>query len=130
MVLQWGRPFRLDLSPQPGDSSRVQLPHPEIMAAASAGYSLLLDDGRIQLEVVRQKPDHLETRVTVGGRLSDRKGVNLPGAALPIPALTAKDRSDLAFALDCGVDYIGLSFVQRPQDSLAERASWSAAALY
>src|ERR1700712_2405071 len=90
VVLQWGRPFRLDLSPQPGDSSRVQLPHPEIMAVASAGYSLLLDDGRIQLEVVRQKPDHLETRVAVGGRLSDRKGVNLPGAVLPIPALTEK----------------------------------------
>ena len=116
VVLQWGRPFRLDLSPQPGDSSRVQLPHPEIMAVASAGYSLLLDDGRIQLEVVRQKPDHLETRVAVGGRLSDRKGVNLPGAVLPIPALTEKDRADLAFALDCGVDYIGLSFVQRPED--------------
>ena len=116
VVLQWGRPFRLDLSPQPGDSSRVQLPHPEIMAVASAGYSLLLDDGRIQLEVVRQKPDHLETTVAVGGRLSDRKGVNLPGATLPIPALTEKDRSDLAFALDCGVDYIGLSFVQRPED--------------
>jgi pyruvate kinase len=116
VVLQWGRPFTLDLSPQPGDSSRVQLPHPEIMAAASVGYSLLLDDGRIQLEVTRQRPDHLETRVTVGGRLSDRKGVNLPGAILPIPALTVKDRSDLAFALDCGVDYIGLSFVQRPED--------------
>ena len=116
VVLQWGRPFRLDLSPQPGDSSRVQLPHPEIMAVASAGYTLLLDDGRIQLEVVRQKPDHLETRVAVGGRLSDRKGVNLPGAVLPIPALTDKDRADLAFALDCGVDYIGLSFVQRPED--------------
>jgi pyruvate kinase len=116
VVLQWGRPFRLDLSPQPGDSSRVQLPHPEIMAVASAGYSLLLDDGRIQLEVVRQAADHLETRVAVGGRLSDRKGVNLPGAVLPIPALTEKDRADLAFALDCGVDYIGLSFVQRPED--------------
>jgi pyruvate kinase len=116
VVLQWGRAFRLDLSPQPGDGSRVQLPHPEIMAAATVGYSLLLDDGRIQLEVVRQTPEYLETRVTVGGRLSDRKGVNLPGAILPIPALTVKDRSDLAFALNCGVDYIGLSFVQRPED--------------
>lgn len=116
VVLQWGRPFRLDLSSQPGDGSRVQLPHPEIMAAASVGYSLLLDDGRIQLEVVRQTSEYLETRVSVGGRLSDRKGVNLPGAVLAIPALTEKDRSDLAFALDCGVDYIGLSFVQRPQD--------------
>jgi pyruvate kinase len=75
-----------------------------------------MDDGRIQLEVVRQSAEHLETRVVIGGRLSDHKGVNLPGVALPIPALTEKDRSDLAFALDCGVDYIALSFVQRPED--------------
>jgi len=115
-VLQWGRGFRLDLSPRPGDGERVQLPHPELMAVASRGQALLMDDGRIQLEVVRQSAEHLETRVVVGGRLSDHKGVNLPGVALPIPALTEKDRSDLAFALDCGVDYIALSFVQRPED--------------
>ncbi len=116
VTLQGGRTFRLDLLPQPGDGERVQLPHPEIMAAAQPGLSLLLDDGRIRLEVVRRYDDHLETRVAVGGRLSDRKGVNLPGATLPIPALTEKDRSDLAFALDAGVEYIGLSFVQRPED--------------
>ncbi|MGH6964034.1 MAG: pyruvate kinase [Phenylobacterium sp.] len=115
-VLQWGRGFRLDLSPRPGDGERVQLPHPELMAVAARGQSLLMDDGRIQLEVVRQTAEHLETRVVIGGRLSDHKGVNLPGVALPIPALTEKDRSDLAFALDCGVDYIALSFVQRPED--------------
>src|SRR3569623_644876 len=116
VVLQWGRAFRLDLLPQPGDGARVQLPHSELKAAAVAGASLLLDDGRIRLEVVRRTDQALETRVTVGGRLSDHKGVNLPGLALPIPALTAKDRADLAFALDCGVEYIGLSFVQRPED--------------
>jgi len=115
-VLQWGRAFRLDLLPRPGDGERVQLPHPEVLAVATPGQSLLMDDGRIRLEVVRQHKDHLETRVIVGGRLSDHKGVNLPGVALPIPALTEKDRSDLAFALDCGVDYIALSFVQRPED--------------
>ena len=115
-VLQWGRGFRLDLSSRPGDGERVQLPHPELMAVASRGQALLMDDGRIQLEVVRQSAEHLETRVVIGGRLSDHKGVNLPGVALPIPALTEKDRSDLAFALDCGVDYIALSFVQRPED--------------
>ncbi|MBS0331169.1 MAG: pyruvate kinase [Proteobacteria bacterium] len=115
-MLQWGRAFRLDLLPRPGDSERVQLPHPELMAVAVAGSTLLLDDGRIRLEVVRRSDEALETRVVVGGRLSDHKGVNLPGLALPIPALTAKDREDLTFALDHGVDYIGLSFVQRPQD--------------
>jgi pyruvate kinase len=116
VVLQWGRPFRLDLQERPGDSQRVQLPHPEIMAAATTGSVLLLDDGRIRLEVIRRTPEFLETRVIVGGRLSDHKGVNLPGLTLPIPALTKKDRSDLAFALEHGADYIGLSFVQRPED--------------
>lgn len=116
VVLQWGRSMRLDLQERPGDSQRVQLPHPEIMAAASVGSVLLLDDGRVRLEVTRQTPDFLDTRVVVGGRLSDHKGVNLPGLTLPIPALTAKDRSDLAFALEHGCDWIGLSFVQRPED--------------
>jgi pyruvate kinase len=116
VVLQWGRPLRLDLLATPGDSQRVQLPHPEIMAAAGPGSFLLLDDGKIRLEVTRQTPEWLETRVIVGGRLSDHKGVNVPGLTLPIPALTTKDRADLAFALEHGADYIGLSFVQRPED--------------
>jgi len=114
--LQTGQIFRLDLNPTPGDSTRVQLPHPEIIAAASIGTTLLLDDGKLRLRVVRKRSDHLETEVTVGGPLSDRKGVNVPDIILPIPALTTKDRADLAFALEHGVDYIGLSFVQRPED--------------
>ncbi|WP_293681920.1 pyruvate kinase [uncultured Phenylobacterium sp.] len=116
VVLQWGRTLRLDLQATPGDSGRVQLPHPEIMAAAGPGSVLLLDDGKVRLEVTRQTAEYLETRVIVGGRLSDHKGVNLPGLVLPIPALTTKDRSDLTFALEHGCDYIGLSFVQRPED--------------
>ena len=116
VVLQWGRTLRLDLKATPGDGQRVQLPHPEIMAAAGPGSVLLVDDGRIRLEVTRQTAEYLDTRVIVGGRLSDNKGVNLPGITLPIPALTTKDRADLDFALDHGADYIGLSFVQRPED--------------
>ena len=116
VVLQWGRSLRLDLQATPGDSGRVQLPHPEIMAAAGPGSMLLLDDGKVRLEVTRQTPEYLETRVIVGGRLSDHKGVNVPGLTLPIPALTTKDRADLTFALAHGADYIGLSFVQRPDD--------------
>ena len=116
VVLQWGRSLRLDLQATPGDSGRVQLPHPEIMAAAGPGSALLLDDGKVRLEVTRQTPEYLETRVIVGGRLSDHKGVNVPGLTLPIPALTTKDRADLTFALAHGADYIGLSFVQRPED--------------
>ena len=122
VALQWGRTLRLDLQERPGDSQRVQLPHPEIMAAASPGSVLLLDDGKIRLEVTRQTPEFLETRVVVGGRLSDHKGVNLPGLTLPIPALTTKDRSDLEFALKIGCDWIALSFVQRPEDVSEARA--------
>ncbi len=114
--LQTGQPFRLDLNPTPGDSRRVNLPHPEIISAASIGATLLLDDGKLRLRVEHKRGDALETMVVVGGPLSDRKGVNVPDVVLPIPALTAKDRADLAFALDQGVEYIGLSFVQRPQD--------------
>ena len=114
--LQTGQAFRLDLSPMPGDVRRVQLPHPEIIAAAGIGTNLLLDDGKLRLRVTRVREDHLETEVLVGGPLSDRKGVNVPDVVLPIPALTVKDREDLAFALEHGADYIGLSFVQRAED--------------
>ena len=114
--LQTGQAFRLDLSPTPGDSQRVNLPHPEIIEAATIGCSLLVDDGKLRLRVVRKRPDALETEVVVGGPISDNKGVNVPDVVLPIPALTAKDRDDLAFALEHGVNYVGLSFVQRPED--------------
>src|SRR4029077_14741479 len=76
----------------------------------------LLDDGKLRLRVTRVREDHLDTEIVVGGPLSDRKGVNVPDMVLPIPALTAKDREDLAFALEHGADYIGLSFVQRAED--------------
>ena len=117
-----GQRFQLDLTATPGDSTRVNLPHPEIMQAASIGTTLLLDDGKLRLRVLRRRDDLLETEVTVGGPLSDRKGVNVPDVVLPIPALTRKDRADLAFVLDQGVDYIGLSFVQRPEDVAEARA--------
>ncbi|TCZ52967.1 pyruvate kinase [Roseicella aquatilis] len=120
--LQTGQPFRLDLNPTPGSVSRVELPHPEIIQAAQIGTSLLLDDGKLRLRVTRVRGDHLETEVVVGGPLSDRKGVNVPDVALPIPALTAKDREDLAFVLERGVEYIGLSFVQRPEDVAEAKA--------
>jgi pyruvate kinase len=120
--LQTGQKFRLDLNPTPGDVTRVNLPHPEIIAAASIGRTLLLDDGKLRLRVTRARADHLETEIVVGGPLSDHKGVNVPDVVLPIPALTAKDREDIAFALDHAVDYIGLSFVQRPDDVAEAKA--------
>src|SRR5579872_5016356 len=114
--LQTGQTFRLDLNPTPGSASRVNLPHPSIIEAASIGCTLLLDDGKLRLRVVRKRGDALETEVVVGGPLSDHKGVNVPDVVLPIPALTAKDRDDLEFAVSHGANYIGLSFVQRPED--------------
>jgi pyruvate kinase len=116
VFLKPGQAFRLDLNPTPGDGRRATLPHPEIIAAAHEGTTLLLDDGKLRLQVTRKGPDYLETTVAVGGRLSDRKGVNVPDVVLPIPALTVKDREDLEFACQIGCDYIGLSFVQRPED--------------
>jgi pyruvate kinase len=114
--LQAGQNFTLDLNPAPGDTRRVCLPHPEILQAAEIGATLLLDDGKLRLRVVRKRDDHLLTEILNGGVLSDRKGVNIPDVVLPIPALTKKDLSDLAFVLPLGIEYIGLSFVQRPED--------------
>jgi len=122
VTLQTGQEFRLDLSPVPGDSNRVQLPHPEIIGAAGIGTNLLLDDGKLRLRVDKVRDDHLECEVITGGTLSDRKGVNVPDVVLPIPALTEKDRLDLDFALSHGVDFIGLSFVQRPEDVAEAKA--------
>ena len=111
-----GARFRVDLDPAPGDVDRVQLPHPEIFAALGPGADLLLDDGRIRLRVEEHGRDSAVTRVIAGGPLSDRKGVNVPGVILPLSALTEKDRKDLEFGLELGVDWLALSFVQRPDD--------------
>ena len=122
VLLVEGRPFRLDLDPAPGTARRAGLPHPEIFAALVVGAELLLDDGRLRLVVERCGPDFAETRVLVGGKLSERKGVNVPGVVLPITALTPKDRRDLALALELGADWVALSFVQRPEDVAEARA--------
>ncbi len=114
--LQAGQNFTLDMNPAPGDTRRVCLPHPEIMEAADIGATLLLDDGKLRLRVMRKLGDQLITEVMNGGVLSDRKGVNIPDVVLPIPALTKKDLRDLEFVLPLGIDYIGLSFVQRAED--------------
>ena len=111
-----GATFRFDLASEPGDTGRVELPHPEIFAALAPGATLLLDDGKLRMEVTACGEDYADTKVLVGGPLSDHKGVNLPNVRLDISPLTAKDREDLSFALDIGVTFIGLSFVQRPED--------------
>ena len=116
VMLTPGQPFRLDLDPAPGDAARAHLPHPEIFQVLHEGAELLLDDGKIRLRVERCGADFADTRVAVGGWLSERKGVNVPGVVLPLSALTVKDRADLDFALSLGVDWVALSFVQRPED--------------
>lgn len=116
VILKNGATFRLDLDSTLGDEKRVCLPHKEIIASAKPGARLLLDDGKLCLVVRKVGADYLETEVAVGGPLSDHKGVNVPDMVLPIPALTEKDHKDLRFALDMGADFIGLSFVQRPED--------------
>ncbi len=116
VTLKAGDAFRLDMKTATGDAKRVSLPHKEIFQALEARTDLLLDDGRIRLRVTKCGADFAETEVVTGGVLSDRKGVNVPGAILPVSSLTRKDRDDLRFALDHGVDYVALSFVQRAQD--------------
>jgi len=111
-----GADFRLQLDPIGGNARAVTLPHPEIFSALRAGAELLLDDGKLRLRVQRCDARGADTTVLVGGRLSDHKGVNVPGVVLPISALTDKDRRDLAAALELGADWIALSFVQRPED--------------
>jgi len=116
VMLEVGSAFRLDLDERPGDARRAHLPHPEIFAALKPGANLLIDDGKIRLQVARCDRSSAETEVVVGGMLSERKGVNVPDVVLPLSALTPKDRRDLEFALELGVEWLALSFVQRPED--------------
>jgi len=114
--LKAGQKFRIDMSREPGDETRIGVPHPEVFAALRQGAEILLDDGKVRLRVTKHGPDWADTIVEAGEHLSDHKGLNLPGLAIPIPALTDKDRKDLAFALQEGVDWVALSFVQRASD--------------
>lgn len=115
-MLAKGQTFTLDADKGPGDVTRVHLPHPEILEALEPGHRLILDDGKVLLRAETCSPKSAVCQVVVGGRLSDRKGVSLPDTVLPVSALTDKDRSDLDAALNAGVDWIAVSFVQRPED--------------
>ena len=117
--LEGGKTFRLDLDESPGDAQRVHLPHGEVFAALRPGLDLLLDDGRVRLEVKASGANFAETTVKIGGPLSNNKGVNVPGVVLPLSPFTEKDKRDLQLGLELGVDWVAASFIQRPQD-LAE----------
>jgi pyruvate kinase len=114
--IEVGERFRFDLDEAPGDATRVQLPHKEIFDALQPDSTLLVNDGKLRLRVERCGPDYADCIVVTGGTISNRKGVNVPDVVLPLAALSKKDRDDLEFVCELGVDWLALSFVQRASD--------------
>ncbi len=111
-----GSRFRLDMSSEPGNHHRAQLPHPEIFAVLKPGADLMINDGRVKLRVLECDSEHAVTEVLVRGEVSSHKGVNVPGVILPISVITEKDRMDLAYGLSLGIDWVAQSFVQHADD--------------
>ena len=116
VALKAGQTFRFDLSDAPGDETRVQLPHPEVLSVLTEGRQIFLDDGKVRARITKAGDDYVETEIEAGTKLSDKKGLNVPDAVIPLAALTDKDKADLQVALDMGVDWIAQSFVQTPAD--------------
>jgi pyruvate kinase len=125
-----GATYRFDRDETAGGAERVFLPHPQIFEAVDVGHTLLLDDGKVRMCVMAKGPSSMDATVLVGGTLASRKGISLPDTVLPVGPLTDKDKADLDFALRLGVDWVGLSFVQRGEDvKLARQLVGQAAAL-
>ena len=116
ITLSVGDIYTIDMTGEGGDQNRVSMPHKEIFEALEVGSNILLNDGKVRLQVKELGKAHAVCETMVGGELSDRKGVNIPDVVLPLAALTEKDRKDLAFAVDANVDWLALSFVQRASD--------------
>jgi pyruvate kinase len=116
IALKAGQSFRFDMSSALGDEKRVNLPHPEVLKVLKKDSLIFLDDGKVRARVIKKGKDFVEVKIAAGSALSNNKGLNVPGVFIPIPALTAKDRKDLAAALKMGVDWIAQSFVQTPED--------------
>ncbi len=121
IALVVGQRFRFDLDSAVGDRTRVCLPHPEVLGVLEKGGLVFLDDGKVRARILEKGPDFVEVQIEFGSVLSNRKGLNVPDVLIPIPALTDKDRRDLAVALDLGADWIAQSFVQTPADVRAAR---------
>lgn len=115
-TLAKGDSFVLDSDPAPGDQSRVWLPHPEILRSLRPGHAVLINDGKVRLHVVEASPARAVAVIDVGGTISDRKGVSLPDTEIPVSSITEKDRADLKAGIEAGVDWVAISFVQRPED--------------
>ena len=122
ITVRAGESIRFVCSGSEGDSSAIPLPHPEIFAAIAPGHDLLIDDGRVRVRATSVGDDYIAAKVIVGGEISNHKGVNSPGTILDLSPLTAKDRADLEFGLRLGVDWVALSFVQKPADLIEARA--------
>jgi pyruvate kinase len=122
ITVEAGESIRFVSSGSNGDRLAIPLPHPEIFAAAAPGHDLLIDDGRVRVRVTGLGDDFIDAKVIVGGTISNHKGVNLPGTVLDLSPLTAKDRADLEFGLKLGVDWVALSFVQKPSDIIEARS--------
>jgi pyruvate kinase len=122
IALKEGQVFRFDLNPAPGDETRVCLPHPEVLSVLQEGGLIFLDDGKVRARITKRGADFVEAVIKAGTALSDRKGLNVPGVVVPIPALTDKDKADLKVALELGADWIAQSFVQTPDDVRQARA--------
>lgn len=116
ITLEKGQSFRFDLDETPGDEKRVCLPHPEVMQVLEEGSRIFLDDGKVRAKITKQGKDYVEAEIESGAALSNRKGLNVPGAVIPLAALTEKDVRDLDSALEIGVDWVAQSFVQTPKD--------------
>ena len=120
--LSVGDTFKFDLDTKPGSDARVCLPHKEIFTALEKDTRLLVNDGKIVLRVTSFSNCHADCKVEVGGEISDRKGVNIPDVILPLEALSKKDRVDLEFVCNLGIEWLGLSFVQKASDIHAARS--------
>lgn len=114
--LKIGQTFTLDGDQTLGTNERVFLPHPEILQSVQPGHRLLIDDGKLELRATASDGQSITCVVVAGNKISDKKGVSLPDTELPVGALTDKDRADLEAVLEAGVDWVALSFVQRPED--------------
>ncbi len=115
-ILKKGQVFTLDKSNEPGNKNRVNFPHEEIYDILTPNTIILIDDGKIKMQIIEQKKDSLIAEVLNDSKISDNKGVNIPDAILPISSLTSKDKSDLTKAIDMGTDWIAQSFVQSVKD--------------
>ncbi len=121
IIVNPGDRITFDNNPEPGNNTRIHLPHPEILEALGVGDRVIVDDGKVLLNTLECDGKSALLEVVSGSYLSNKKGVSLPDTDLPLSAMTEKDVADLHAALEQKADWIALSFVQRPEDLVAMR---------